>query len=79
MQIPMNNRLKRLQHLALAICTILFIQVSGLSAQSIWEVGDPINGQTLFNANCASCHKTSDEVLVGPGLAGIQNRWMIKR
>jgi len=76
MKIPMNNRLNRLQHLAIAICTILFIQVSGLSAQSIWEVGDPINGQTLFNTNCASCHKTSDEVLVGPGLAGIQDRWM---
>jgi cytochrome c2 len=75
MQIPMNNRLKRLQHLALAICTILIFQVSGLNAQSIWEVGDPINGQVLFNTNCASCHKITDEVLVGPGLAGIQKRW----
>ena len=75
MQIPMNNRLKRLQHLALAICTILIFQVSGISAQSIWEVGDPINGQVLFNTNCASCHKVTDEVLVGPGLAGIQKRW----
>lgn len=75
MQIPMNNRLKRLQHLALAICTILLFQVSGFNAQSIWEVGDPINGQVLFNTNCASCHKITDEVLVGPGLAGIQKRW----
>ena len=71
----MNNRMIRLQHLALAICAILFFQVSGIGAQSIWEVGDPINGQTLFNTNCASCHKITDEVLVGPGLSGIQDRW----
>ena len=75
MKKPMNSRLIRVQHLALAICAILFFQVSGIGAQSIWEVGDPINGQTLFNTNCASCHKITDEVLVGPGLSGIQDRW----
>jgi cytochrome c2 len=75
MKKPMNNRMIRLQHLAVAICTILLFQVSGVVAQSIWEGGDPINGQSLFNTNCASCHKITDEVLVGPGLAGIQNRW----
>ena len=71
----MNNRINRLQHVARAICTILILQVSGLGAQGIWEGGDPINGQSLFNANCASCHKLTNEVLVGPGLAGIQDRW----
>ena len=75
MQKPMNNRLKRLKHIAQAICVILVFQVSGLAAQGIWEGGDPTNGQSLFNVNCASCHKTTDETLVGPGLSGIQDRW----
>ncbi len=75
MKKPMNNRMKRLQHIARAICTILVFQVSGLAGQSIWEGGDPVNGQSLFNANCAACHKITDEMLVGPGLAGLQDRW----
>ena len=32
-------------------------------------------GQALFNANCASCHKVTNEVLAAPGLAGIADRW----
>ena len=76
MKKPMNNRLNRLQHIAIAICTILIFQVSGLGAQSIWEGGNPTNGQSLFNANCAACHKITDELLVGPGLGGLQERWM---
>jgi len=75
MKKPMNNRINRLQHVARAICTILVFQVFGLAAQGIWEGGDPANGQSLFNANCAACHKITDEILVGPGLAGIQDRW----
>ena len=71
----MNNRINRLQHLARAICTIIVFQVSGLAAQSIWEGGDPVNGQSLFNVNCASCHKVTDEILAAPGLAGLQERW----
>lgn len=29
----------------------------------------------LFKANCASCHKPTDQKLVGPGLKGIRSRW----
>ena len=58
----MNNRINRLQHLAHAVCIVLVFQVSGLGAQSVWEGGDPINGQALFNINCASCHKVTDAV-----------------
>lgn len=32
------------------------------------------DGENLFKANCASCHKL-DKKLVGPALAGIQDRW----
>ena len=33
----------------------------------VWEDGDIEAGQALFNANCASCHKVTNEVLGGPG------------
>lgn len=29
----------------------------------------------LFKANCASCHKPTDQKLIGPGLKGIRSRW----
>lgn len=32
------------------------------------------NGETLFKANCASCHKPN-ELYVGPALQGVVNRW----
>ena len=41
----------------------------------IWDEGNIENGQALFNANCASCHKVTNEVLAAPGLAGIADRW----
>lgn len=42
---------------------------------SIHEGGDKAKGEQLFNANCASCHRITDEVLAAPGLAGINQRW----
>ena len=32
------------------------------------------NGETLFKANCASCHKPNERY-VGPALQGVINRW----
>jgi mono/diheme cytochrome c family protein len=29
----------------------------------------------LFKGNCASCHKPTDQKLVGPGLKGVKSRW----
>ncbi|TAE39018.1 MAG: cytochrome C [Runella slithyformis] len=44
--------------------------------------GDAANGETLFKNNCASCHNPGDQVVVGPGLKGIQQRrdlaWLVK-
>ena len=61
--------------IALASFALLTLQFSTVSAQTIWEGGSIENGQSLFNANCASCHKVTDEVLAAPGLAGIAERW----
>lgn len=44
--------------------------------------GENANGENLFNNNCAACHSTSDETLVGPGLKNISERrsfqWIVK-
>ena len=43
---------------------------------------DAAEGETLFKNNCAACHNTSDETLVGPGLKGVTGRrpieWIVK-
>jgi len=31
-------------------------------------------GQNVYNVKCASCHKTTDEKLVGPGWKGVTDR-----
>ena len=33
-----------------------------------------LHGETLFKANCASCHKPNEKY-VGPALQGVANRW----
>ena len=35
------------------------------------------NGETLFKANCASCHKPNEKY-VGPALQGVVSRWESK-
>ena len=45
--------------------------------------GDAEKGKTLFLNNCAQCHAVTEEVVVGPGLKGIQQRapgkdWLYK-
>ena len=35
------------------------------------------NGETLFKANCASCHKPNERY-VGPALQGVVSRWESK-
>lgn len=38
-------------------------------------IDDPVAlGQTTFNDSCASCHTTTDQTTVGPGLGGIEER-----
>lgn len=50
----------------LAILLALFLQSSAVQAQ---------DAAKLFKANCASCHKPTDQKLVGPGLKGVRSRW----
>jgi cytochrome c2 len=39
--------------------------------------GANTNGETLFKANCASCHKPAENY-VGPALKGVVSRWESK-
>ncbi len=67
----MNLAAKTARHLSVFLA--LFIATT-LHA-SIWEEGDPVKGEQVFKANCAACHKITNEVLAGPGLAGLADRW----
>jgi mono/diheme cytochrome c family protein len=58
----------------LALVVLLSLSVSAIQA-GVWDEGDAANGEALFNANCASCHKITNEVLAAPGLEGIKSRW----
>lgn len=55
----------------------LFLNVSLLSIKAIAQP----NGESLFKANCTSCHATSDKKVVGPGLKGVHDRhseeWLV--
>ena len=54
----------------------LFVLLPAVQASAgVWDEGNIENGQALFNANCASCHKVTEEVVAAPGLAGIADRW----
>jgi cytochrome c2 len=48
------------------------------------SITDPValKGKTLFQSSCSSCHLLTNEVLLGPGLQGINQRrsedWLLK-
>jgi len=48
---------------------ILLAFTTSLSAQD----GDPAKGKSLFNANCAACHKL-DKKMTGPALRNVEAR-----
>ena len=50
----------------LAVCFTVAISSNTSLAQ---------DGAKLFKGNCASCHKPTDQKLVGPGLKGVKSRW----
>ena len=51
---------------------LLFTVVLGVFAQS--SAFAAADGAAIFKANCASCHKITDQKLTGPGLKGIADR-----
>ena len=45
---------------------VLFLPVAVMSQ---------IDGEKLFKTNCSACHTITDKKLIGPGLAGAEDRW----
>jgi mono/diheme cytochrome c family protein len=68
--------MKRLRIVALTAVLGLFASIVSVNAQ------DAAEGEQIFKNNCAACHNTSAEALVGPGLQGISQRrpidWIVK-
>ena len=56
------------------LVTFLFSLALLFATASASYSQDAAEGESLFKNNCAACHNTSDEVLVGPGLKGISER-----
>ncbi len=55
---------------SLTLVALVFVLTINTFAQD----GDAAAGETLFKNNCAQCHAVGAEVVVGPGLAGIEER-----
>ncbi len=66
----------------LALSVAVSISVGYVAAQDSTSIasaapaggGDVAKGEGLFKNNCAQCHAVTAEVVVGPGLAGIEER-----
>jgi len=41
---------------------------------SSFSYADPLTGEELFKKKCKQCHKTTEQVLVGPGLKDVTKR-----
>lgn len=63
-----NHRKLGKNILRLSLVILLAFSTS-LSAQE----GDPVKGKSLFNANCAACHKL-DKKMTGPALRNVEQR-----
>jgi mono/diheme cytochrome c family protein len=56
--------------------------VDYIKSEPLVDTPEKALGEQIFKNNCATCHATTDEVVVGPGLKGILERrpieWIIK-
>jgi len=74
MNLPFEGMTK-FQSVLRALTLMLSFALVSSAFAGVWDEGDVVNGESLFKANCASCHKITAEVLAAPGLAGIKERW----
>ena len=58
---------------AIVTLLLLFFLQPVVAQETALESGDPVKGKSLFNANCASCHKL-DKKMTGPLLRNIEAR-----
>ena len=53
---------------------LLSLKPGSAPAGLVVEASGDVDGAEVFATNCASCHSTGDNTVVGPGLAGIGDR-----
>ncbi|MBN4064513.1 cytochrome c oxidase subunit II [Dehalococcoides mccartyi] len=53
---------------------LLSLKPGSAPAGAIPDTGGDVDGAEVFANNCASCHSTGDNTVVGPGLAGLDDR-----
>jgi mono/diheme cytochrome c family protein len=70
-----TNNMKQVIHrkLTSTILRLGFIILLTFSTSLKAQDGDPVKGKTLFNANCAACHKL-DAKMTGPALRNVEQR-----
>ena len=71
----LTNNMKQVIHrnLASKIFYLGFIFLITFSTSIFAQEGDPTKGKSLFNTNCASCHKL-DKKMTGPALRNVEQR-----
>ena len=70
-----TNNMKQViyRNLTSKILHIGFILLFTFSTSLTAQEGDPVNGKSLYNANCAACHKL-DKKMTGPALRNVESR-----
>lgn len=76
------NMIRKFYKSILALAVAVNISIGYVAAQDSTSTaaaapaggGDAAKGEELFKNNCAQCHAATAEVVVGPGLAGIEER-----
>lgn len=53
---------------------LLSLKPGSTPAGAVVETGGDVDGAAVFATNCAGCHSTGDNSVVGPGLAGVGDR-----
>ena len=72
-----TNNMKQVIHRKLAanILQLGFLILLTFSTSLNAQDGDPAKGKTIYNANCAACHKM-DAPMTGPALRNVEQRLM---
>ena len=75
LEVNSTNNMKQVNHRKLGknILRLSLIILLAFSTSISAQEGDPVKGKSLFNANCAACHKL-DKKMTGPALRNVEQR-----
>ncbi len=75
LEVNSTNNMKQVNHRKLSrkVLQLSVLFLLTISTSLFAQEGDPANGKSLFNANCASCHKL-DKKMTGPALRNVESR-----